>query len=143
MKLIFIFANAIKKQLHLKLISLSIVICCQRFFLVNVSYKKLSCHIWKVSVGPLEPTGHTFNDFKLRQNIVKIGILLFHEGNATEKCASSNVFSPNHAFGSVTEVNKSYLLMVSFFTLATLFFEKWFGGSPLTLFNVFLEQPGM
>ena len=143
MKLISIFANAIKKQLHLNLISLSIVICCQRLFMVNVLYRKLSCHIWKARVDPLEPRGHTFNDTELKQKSVKIGILLFHEGNATEKCASSNVFALYHAFGSVTEVNKFYLPMVSFFTLALLLFGSWFGGSPVAVYNFLFEQPSM
>ena len=140
MKLISIFANAIKKQLHLKLKISSIVICCQRLSLVNVSNRKLSCHIWKAWVGPLEPREHTFNDIELRQKSVEIEILLFHEGNITEKCASSNIFALILVFGRVTEVNKSYLDMVSLFTLATLLFESWFGGSPVTVYNIFFSS---
>ena len=138
MKLISIFANAIKKQLHLKLKSSSIVICCQRLSLVNVSNRKLSCHIWKAWVGPLKPREHSFNDIELRQK--KFEILLFHEGNITEKCASSNIVALNLVFGRVTEVSKSYLDMVSLFTLATLLFESWFGGSPVTVYNIFFSS---
>ena len=59
--------------------------------------------------------GHEFPCFKLRLKIKSalflIGNLLFHEGNATEKCASSSVFAPEHGVGSNKEVSKSYLHM--------------------------------
>ena len=49
MKLISIFADAIKSQLLLKLVTLSIVVCCQRLCTIKVSYRKLLYHIWKLS----------------------------------------------------------------------------------------------
>ena len=68
-----------------------------------------------------------------------IGNLLFHEGNATKKCASSKVFALDHGVGSVIKklVNLIYMWFF-FFTLATLLFERWFGGPPVGVYNSFL-----
>ena len=52
-----------KSQLLLKLVTSSIVICCQRLCVVQVSYRKLSYYIWKLRyyrAVPLEPGEHKF-----------------------------------------------------------------------------------
>ena len=89
--------------------------------MANVSYRKLSYRIWKLRyyrAGPLEP-GDTSSQvplyrIKIKSVLFMIGNLLFHEENATQICASSNVFTPDHGVGNVKEVSKSYLHMVFF-----------------------------
>ena len=72
---------------------------------------------------------------QIKSVLFLIGNLLFHEGDATEKCASSTVFSPDHDMGSNNEVSKFYCVCFFLFTLATLFFEGWFGGPAVGMYK--------
>ena len=51
---------------------------------------------------------------KIKSALFQIGKLLFHEGNVTEKCASSSVFAPDHDVGSDKKVSKSYCIRFFF-----------------------------
>ena len=87
--------------------------------MANVSYRKLSYHIWKLRyyrAGPLEP-GDTSSEvplyrIKIKSVLFMIGNLLFHEGDATVHLRTSS--SQTMVWGNVKEVSKSYLHMVFF-----------------------------
>ena len=111
LKLISIFADAIKSQLLLKLVTSSIVICCQGLYMVKVLYRKLSyciCKLRYYSAGPPNLGEDTNSHIKIKSTLFLIRNLLFNERNATEKCESSGVYAPDHGVGSDKKASKSY-----------------------------------
>ena len=146
MNLISIFADTIKSQLLLKLATSSIVVCCQRLCMVNVLYRKLSYHIWKLRYyhsGPLKPGGHKFIGPFYWVKIKKVSFAWLETCSSTKGMLQKSVHlrtsSPPILVWAVLRklVNLIYIWFF-LFTFAALLFVRWFGGLPVGVYNSFL-----